>query len=55
MPVSTSTTAKCLYCQNIGGFPGHREAEGATSLADLCAAQGREARQGPRRGELPAP
>jgi hypothetical protein len=36
------------------GFPGHREAQAATSLSDVCAAQGREVRQGPRRGELPA-
>jgi hypothetical protein len=36
-----------------GGFPSPEEAEGVTSLADVCAAQGREARQGPRQGELP--
>ena len=35
-------------------FPGPTEVEGATSLADVCAAQGREARQGPGQGELPA-
>jgi hypothetical protein len=43
-----------VVCPGNRGFPGPREAEGATSLADVCAAQDREARHGPRQGELPA-
>jgi hypothetical protein len=35
------------------GLPGHREAEGATSLADVCAARGREVRQVGRENSLP--
>ncbi len=38
----------------IGGFPGHKEVEGATSLSGVGAAQGWEASWGPRQGELPA-
>jgi hypothetical protein len=36
------------------GFRGHRQAKGIASLAGIYAAQGGEARQGPRQGELPA-
>jgi hypothetical protein len=38
----------------IGGFMGHREAQGTASLTSVYAAQNGEARQGPRQGELPA-